>query len=244
LKIVLWDIETAPLVVTSWGLFKPYLSHDNILEDMTMICASWKELDEKTIHSTAVNIADPRNDREVVEELREVLADADVLVGHNGDKYDLKIFNARLIYHGLDPLPPRKTIDTLKVAKKYFRFTSNRLDYLGGLLGVGRKIPTSYSLWMDIIMRNDEKALNRMIAYNKQDVLLLQKVYKKLRPYMTNHPNQRLCCDGEVCPICGEEDSLQKRGVRFNATTKVQTYQCQSCKGWSRGEALARTAIG
>lgn len=242
MKITLWDIETAPLVVTSWGLFKPYLSHDNILEDTSLICAAWKDLDEKGVHSTAIDPAVPRDDRAVTEELREVLANSDVLVGHNGDKFDLKIFNARLIFHGLEPLPPIKTVDTLKVARKNFRFTSNRLDYLGAFLGVGRKLKTDYSLWLDILLRGDTKALAKMVAYNKQDVLLLQKIYKKLRPYMTNHPNQRLC-DGEVCPICGEAGSLQKRGFRITQLSKSQSYQCQVCGGWSKGRAEERTDI-
>ena len=242
LKIVLWDLETAPLVVTSWGLFKPYLSHDNILEDTSLICAAWKDLEEKVVHSVAINPADPRNDQRVVEELREALGEADVLVGHNGDKFDLKTFNARLIFHGLKPLPPIKTVDTLKVARKNFRFTSNRLDYLGRFLGVGRKLHTDYSLWLDILLRGDEKALAKMVAYNKQDVLLLQKVYNKLKPYMANHPNRRLC-DGEVCPICGVKDSLQKRGFRLTQLSKSQAYQCQVCGGWSKGRSEERTDI-
>jgi len=131
MKIILWDVETAPLIVTSWGLFKPFLSHENIIEDSSLICAAWKTYGEKEIESVAINAANPRNDLKVVKTLRAALASADVLVGHNGDKFDLKVFNARLACHGLDPLPPIKTIDTLKVARKYFRFTSNRLDYLG-----------------------------------------------------------------------------------------------------------------
>lgn len=242
MKIVLWDIETAPLIVTSWGLFKPYLSHDNILEDTSLLCAAWKELDEKPVHAVAIDPKEPRNDVEVVSTLRDALAEADVLVGHNGDKFDLKTLNARIAYHDLKPLPPIKTVDTLKVARKHFRFTSNRLDYLGKFLGVGRKIHTDYDLWLDILLRGDSKALDKMVAYNKQDVLLLQKVYKKLRPHMTNHPNRRLC-DGEVCPICGEDDCLQKRGFRLTQLSKSQAYQCQVCGGWSKGRPEERTDI-
>ena len=242
MKIVLWDIETAPMVVTSWGLFKPYLSHDNILEDTSLLCAAWKDLDEDKVYSVAIDPKDPRDDKGVVKVLRNVLAKADVLVGHNGDKFDLKTFNARLAYHDLKPLPPRKTIDTLKVARKHFRFTSNRLDYLGAFLGVGRKLHTDYKLWLDILLHGDEKALSKMVAYNKQDVMLLQRVYKKLRPYMTNHPNQRLC-SGEVCPICGEAGALQKRGFRMTQMSRAQAYQCQACGGWSKGKSEKRTDI-
>ena len=241
MKITLFDIETAPLIVTSWGLWKPYLTHDNIIQDTTLLCAAWKDLDEKAVHSTQINPSDPRNDKAVVKELYSALAKADVLVGHNGDKFDLKTLNARLAFYNLKPLPPHKTIDTLKVARKHFRFTSNRLDYLGGFLGVGHKLHTDYKLWLDIL-KGDAKALEQMVKYNKQDVLLLQSVYQKLRPYMTNHPNQRLF-EGEVCPICGTADSLQKRGMRLNQLTMSQRYQCQECGGWSKGRAEERTDI-
>lgn len=242
MKIILWDVETAPLIVTSWGLFKPFLSHENIIEDSSLICAAWKTYGEKEIESTAINIATPRNDLKVVKTLRAALASADVLVGHNGDKFDLKVFNARLACHGLDPLPPIKTIDTLKVARKYFRFTSNRLDYLGQFLKVGRKIPTGYKLWLDILLHNNADALAKMMKYNKQDVALLEGVYDALRPFMTNHPNHRLT-DGEVCPVCGEEGSLQKRGFRMTRVSRSQAYQCQVCGGWSTGPVVERTKV-
>ena len=142
MKIILWDVETAPLTVTSWGLYKPHLSHENILEDSSIICAAWKVLGEAGVKTVAVKPSKPREDRALVGVLRQALSTADVIVAHNGDKFDLKHLNARLAHHNLAPLPPIRTIDTLKVARKYFRFTSNRLDYLGAYLGVGRKIPT------------------------------------------------------------------------------------------------------
>jgi hypothetical protein len=243
-KIIFWDIETAPLVVTSWTLWKPMLSHDNIIEDSSILCAAWKVLGERDIHAVAVRATSPRNDYQVVKQLREALAAGDVLVAHNGDKFDLKHLNARLVAHGLDPLPPLKTIDTLKVAKKYFRFTSNRLDYLGKYLKIGRKIHTDYSLWLRIVQAHDPAALAAMVKYNKQDVALLERVYLKLRPFMTNHPNRRLVAEGDdVCPICGAQGHLQKRGFRVNRMTRSQAFQCQKCGGWSTGAPVERTKI-
>lgn len=243
MKILLWDIETAPLVVTSWALFKPYLSHENILEGTTLISAAWKEYGKGAVHTASIKPSSPRDDKALARKLRDALAKADVLVAHNGDRFDLKILNARLVYYGLDPLPPIRTIDTLKVARKLFRFDSNRLDYLGDFLGVGRKLHTDYGLWLKILLKADRKALAQMVTYNQQDVKLLEKVYKKLRPYMTDHPNHRLC-DGEVCPICGTGGSLQKRGFRLTRLSRSQVYQCQECGGWSSGQPLNRTQVG
>ena len=243
MKIILWDIETAPLVVTSWGLFKPRLSHENIIEGTSLICAAWKEYGKNKVHTVSIDPKDPRNDSTAVKKLRDALAEADVLVAHNGDKFDLRIFNARLAFHGYAPLPPVKTIDTLKVARKYFRFDANRLDYLGEFLGVGRKIPTTYGLWLKILFEKDRKALAQMVEYNAQDVLLLEQVYEKLRPHMTNHPNHRLT-DGKGCPICGTTEAPQKRGFRLTRLGRSQAYQCKKCGGWSSGKPEKRTDIG
>lgn len=242
MKIILWDIETAPMVVTSWGLYKPRLSHDNIIEGTSLLSGAWKTLGEKEIHAVAVHPAKPREDKGAVKAIREALASADVLVAQNGDRFDLRVLNARLVFHGLDPLPPIKTVDTLKVAKKYFRFDSNRLDYLGEFLGVGRKIHTDYDLWLKVLLNGDKAALAAMVKYNKQDVALLEDVYLRLRPFMQTHPNRRLT-DGDCCPLCGVAGKLQKRGFRLTRTTKRQAYQCQACGGWSSGEATERTKV-
>lgn len=239
MKIIVWDIETAPLLVTSWGLFKPYLTHENIEREGNLLTAAWKEVGKKEVHSVSIDPSSPQDDAILVSTLRDALEGADVIVAHNGDWFDLPWLNARLAFHGLPPLPPIKTVDTLKVAKRQFRFTANRLDYLGQYLGLGRKIKTDYDLWKQVLAGN-EKALEKMIRYNKQDVLLLEKVYLKLRPFMLHHPNQALV-DGETgkCPVCGS-GHLQKKGIRVLSTTTRQRYQCQNpeCKAWSYGIKL------
>src|SRR5215831_5157430 len=243
MKILIWDIETRPLVVTSWGLWKPYLTHENILQESGLICGAFKWLEEKQVHATQVDPKKPGDDSKVVRDLHMALSVADVIVAHNGDKFDLKKFNARAIVHGLDPLPPIPTVDTLKVAKKYFSFNANRLDYLGGLLGVGRKIHTDYGLWLEV-MKGSREALEKMVRYNKQDVLLLEKIYLKLRPYIRNHPNENLHAgeDERVCPNCGSS-RVQKRGFLFARTTQRQRYQCMGCRAWFSGETVKTVKV-
>jgi DNA polymerase elongation subunit (family B) len=240
MKILLFDVETMPLVVTSWQLFEPRLSHDNILQDTSLICAAWKFYGEKNIHTTQIDPARPGEDKEVCKTLHEAISRADVIVGHNGDEFDLRTLRSRILFNGLPPLPPKTTIDTLKVARRLFRLSSNRLDYLGSYLGVGRKIPTSFGLWLDV-MNGSKEALNKMVKYNKQDVLLLERVYEQLRPHMSNHPNQRLYSTGG-CPICGY-GPLVKQGFKYQRTSVRQQYQCKSCHGYSCGEKVGSTEI-
>jgi hypothetical protein len=126
-------------------------------------------------------------------------------------------------------------IDTLKEAKAHFAFTSNKLDSLGELLGCGRKVEhEGFELWRKC-MNGDLKAWKNMCKYNEQDVILLEKVYLKLRPFMKNHPNVNL--DGKVskckCPACGSSN-LIKRGYAYTNASKFARLRCKDCGKWSR----------
>ena len=237
-RIILWDIETTHNIVATFRLFdQEPIPHTNVLQERYIVCAAWKELDKPKVHAYAT-VNDPlrfetnsHDDKSVVLHLREVLAEADVIVAHNGDEYDLKFLKGRMIAHGFSPLPPIPTIDTLKVARRQFLFNSNRLDYLGAYLKVGRKQKTSPELWLRVL-QGDARAVREMVRYNKGDVLLLEKIFKKLQPYIPNHINRQLY-GGSGCPRCGSL-KVQARGTHKALTREYQRFQCQACAGWFR----------
>jgi predicted RNA-binding Zn-ribbon protein involved in translation (DUF1610 family) len=248
-KILMWDIETSPIICATFTLQPAYISPDNILQDWFIICASWKWLDEE--NAETVSILDDKkqfnkdytNDKVVVKKLHKILNEADVLVAHNGDRFDLKKFNSRAIFHGLDPIPDIPTIDTLKEARKTFNFTSNKLDYICEYLGIGNKIETSKGLWLRCL-DGDMDAIKEMINYNKIDVFLLEDLYIKLRPYMKKHPNINLITgNSHACPACGSFN-VQKRGKDRTRISTFQRYRCNDCGHWSRdGKTINKTNI-
>lgn len=237
-RIILWDIETTQNVV---GVFRlggnEWIQPDNILQERYVVCAAWKELGEDKVH--AVSVLDdpklykknPHNDLHVLKTLHKVLSEADVIVHHNGDQFDIKYTEARMLIHGLSPLPPITKIDTKKVAKDRFLFNANNLNYLGKILGVGQKTHTELSLWLRVLA-GDRKAVKEMVEYNKQDVLLLEEVFKKLQPYVANHINRQLY-GGSGCPRCGS-NHVQSRGVHRAISQVYRRFQCQACGGWFR----------
>lgn len=231
LKIVTWDIETTPVTAYSWDLYPNAISHDSIVQDWSIICSSWKYLGNPKIYATAIK--DVGDDYEVVKTTRDILAAADIIVGHNIDKFDVRKLKARIAYHKISPLPKLITIDTRKVAKEVGGFTSNRLDYLGKfLLGQG-KMHVDYQLWLDI-MNGSKTAVKKMVEYNKVDVVRNEEIYLHLRPYMNRHPHVAVIQNGHKldCPKCGST-SLQKRGFAITlGGNKQQRLQCNSCGGW------------
>lgn len=151
-KIVVWDIETSPIQAWTWSLYNVNIGHKQIIKDWSIICACWKELGKGKVHYASV-LGDPKrfakdhlDDYHVVKKLREMLEDVDILVAHNGDRFDLKKFNARLAHHGLPPIGHILTVDTLKEARKFAKITTNRLDYLGTYFNVGNKIKVDQDL--------------------------------------------------------------------------------------------------
>lgn len=240
-NVLIWDLETGLNKLALFGLYNNnYIPPDAILQERYIICGSFRMMGEKRVKSVSVLDdparfkKDPSDDEHVVRELHKVISKADAIVGHNGDNFDMKFFNGRALFYGLDPLPRITQVDTLKIAKRFFRLNSNRLDYLGEYLGLGRKISTTQQLWLDCLA-GKKGAVREMVRYNKQDVNLLEEVYNKLRPYDDKGPNFNLYERGSdpVCPHCGSVH-LQKRGFQHALTRVYQRYQCTECGGWTR----------
>lgn len=246
--VILIDIETSPNISYLWGTYQQ--NSLKVLENSKIISVSWKELDSAKINVKA--LVDYKsykkgiiNDEQLVKEIWKVLDKADVVVGHHSDAFDLKKLNARFVYYGLNAPSAYKTVDTKKVASKYFKFDGNSLNALSGYFGLGQKVNNGgFELWVRC-MAGDMKAWKLMKDYNKQDVLLLEKLYLKLRPFINNHPNLNLVTDtlGESCPSC-QSRNMQKRGFSITKTGRKQRFQCGDCGSWSSGPFTKVRAIG
>ena len=172
----------------------------------------------------------PRCDKALCQELHKLLTEADLLVGHNSDSFDIKKANSRFLYHRLPVPAPYKTFDTLKAARKTFRFDSNKLDTLSQTLFSEKKLPnTGINLWVSCL-NGDLRAWKIMAAYNKRDVVLLEKLYLEVRPW-SNHPNLNLLTGHSACPTC-QSMNVQARGLAIAKTRKRQRFQCQACGSW------------
>jgi len=112
-----------------------------------------------------------------------IINTADEVITQNGDAFDIKWLRARCIYHDIEVSPKFNSIDTLKMARSGFKFNSNKLDYMGQYLNLGKKIKTDYGLWKDIMLNNSRTAMDKMVEYCKQDVNLLEQVYNKLKKF-------------------------------------------------------------
>jgi len=232
-KILLFDIETMANEGYVWGIWEQNVIA--IKRPWYMLSFAYKWLGDKK--TQAYSLPDfklfkrnRRDDKALCKELWKLFNKADVVMAHNGFSFDVKKAQARFIKHRFKPTSPFQQIDTLKVAKKYFKFDSNKLDELGKYLGVGQKIVhTGFDLWLGCAVRNEKKSWNNMVAYNKQDVILLEAVYERMKPYMTDHPNHNVFDNTKnKCPTCGGIRVI-KDGKRPTRTTMQQRMRCMDC---------------
>lgn len=229
-RIAFFDIETSPNIVTTFDLKKDKnpIHHQNIQEERYIICASYKLAGSSKIHSFKVDANSPSNDMGVLCSLRIMFESVDAVVAHFGNGFDLPFINARLAFHNMAPLAPVVQIDTYRMARQKFLFNNNSLNYLSKFFGFGQKKSVGYSTWLGCL-RGSKKDIDEMVAYNKHDVVLLEKVYNRLAVYCKPAINHALF-HGK-CVRCGSVN-LIKRGFLYTKTTKRQRYKCLTCRGW------------
>ena len=172
----------------------------------------------------------------MIKHIHGLMNEADAICHYNGTKFDIPTLNKEFLLEGLDPPSHYSEIDLLRTVRRRFRFPSNKLDYVAQQLGLGSKVKhMGMDLWRGC-MAGDEKSWKVMERYNKQDVVLLQKLYKKLLPWIPNHPNHGVFVNSDkpICRNCGSKD-VKENGIQRNATLSYQRYRCNSCGKPLRG---------
>jgi uncharacterized protein YprB with RNaseH-like and TPR domain len=233
-KRLYFDIETSPNIGFFWTAgFKLNISTESIIKERAIICICYKWEEDKVTHS--LNWDSKQNDKKMLQDFIKVANEADELVGHNGDKFDLAWVRTRCLFHRLEMFPTYVTIDTLKVARSKFKFNSNKLNYIAQYLGIGEKIHTEYNLWKDIVLNKDKVAMDKMIKYCKMDVILLEKVHKELSLHIPAKTHYGVIFGGlrASCPECGSDDLVRNnKRVTASGLVKVQL-RCNTCGKFS-----------
>lgn len=226
-KILLYDIETTYSEGAFWGGRKYDQTILRVTKERELLSIAWEWLGSGVVEFDSRE--GEKTDKRLTKTLRDLLEEADLVVAHNGDKFDITVSRTRMLHHRLKPLKQQVSVDTCKAAKRYFNFTGNSLEDLAQFLGVGSKLPhQGLSLWTGCI-ENDRDCWETMIRYNKHDVTLLREVYNLLRPWIENHPNIAKILNPRNTPInqctnCAGINT-QSRGTRGG----LRRHYCWDC---------------
>lgn len=239
-KILLVDIETAPILGYVWGLWDQNVGLNQIHTDWHLLSWSAKWLDSKDIlYMDSRNEKNIENDSKLLKGIWKLLNDADIVITQNGKKFDIKKLNTRFILNGFEPPSSFKQIDTLTLAKKHFSFTSNKLAYMTDKLCVkykklDHKKFAGFELWKECLAGN-LSAWKEMELYNKYDVLALEELYHKMAPWDSSI-DFNVYEDGIVNTCKCGNSTFRKEGFVFSVSGKYQRYRCKKCGSQTRSK--------
>jgi hypothetical protein len=229
-NILILDIEWRPTKAWVWRAWDETVQPDQIIDDGGVLCVGLKWLGKRKRY---IFSEWEHGKKGMLKETHAMLSQADAVVTYNGDKYDLPKLNGEFLRYGFPSPPAPTSIDLIKTVKK-LGFFMNRLAFIGPFLGLGGKVShEGFSLWTKV-MKGDEAAIKRMTRYCLKDITLTEQLYKRVRPYIRNHPYMGNTSP-KCCGACGSKQ-LQSRGVRRTKAFRIQRLHCQGCGSWQDGK--------
>lgn len=234
-KRLFFDIETSPNIGVFFEAgFKKNIGYESIIKERAIICICYKWEDSKEVHYLTWD--SKQNDKKMLEKFIKVANESDEIVGHNVRKFDMAWVRSRCLFHHIPMLPNYNTIDTLTISRSKFKFNSNKLDYIAKYLGMGKKIKTDFNLWKDILLHKDKKSMEKMVKYCKNDVIILEKIYKELSNHIDakSHFGVIFGQDRGSCPECGSDKLRKQRDKILASGVKKIIFQCQTCGKYSQ----------
>lgn len=233
-KILVFDIETAPMKGYFWSKWQNNISDEMITNDWYMLCWSAKWLFEDKVYSGVLTERELKeeDDERITKSIWTMIDEADIVISHNGLKFDHKKVNTKFLKYKLGSPSPYKVIDTLYHFRKNFALPSNRLDYISGqFFGFDGKMTTPKGLWMEVVDKKNMEQLALMDKYCQKDVLILEEVYMEIRGWIKPHPNLALqaISDDDCCPVCVSTDRTPAKTPYRTYVNEYPAYICSNC---------------
>lgn len=240
-KVLIFDVETLPIVGYAWNVWQENIGMNQIIKDWCILSWSAKWLGSDKIMSDVLSPREAvkRDDKRLVTSFWTLLDSADIVVAHNGKRFDIKKVNTRFWKNKLDRPSSYKVIDTLNSVRSTFSLTFNKQDFVARFLGIQEKLDTDFELWADCDHGIPE-SLKYMVEYNEQDVRMLEEIYYELRGWIPNHPDLRLYThDIDACPVCLSKSKHKNIGLFVAQSKKYKEYRCADCGSiWHDSKAI------
>ena len=131
---------------------------------------------------------DRANDREIVEAVANELRKHAIVISHYGINFDVPYLRAKMVKHGLEPLPQMFGIDSWVIARKNFQVSSRRLKNLANYFDIGEKEPVEGGLWMAAAYNGNKEAMDKIVSHNIVDCEVLEKLAAITFPYLRSIP--------------------------------------------------------
>ncbi len=252
-KIMYVDLETSFNLAAIWRPGKQHVAVEQIVQESKIICAAWVWEHDPNTQNVIDWGLEEQDDYRLCSVLQQEMSKADLVIGQNSDKFDIKFFRGRLWQHKLPNVECLTTLDTLKLSRAAFNLNSHKLDYLLKRIGLPGKIKMSLDDWVGVVLKKDRDSLTKMSIYNVDDVVNTRLLLHDMLPYVDTgrvlgslihgpkmYKPGTHTVDPVLCPNCGPDSETMKNGYRTTATgSRYQRRQCLTCHKYFKGEKAA-----
>lgn len=241
-----FDIETSPCISYHFNHYDVTVRQEHKIKESHLLSVSWAFNDGEVqgFKLTPEEVANG-DDLTLVVNLIEAIEKADILVGYNSKKFDIKYLNTRAFYYGIPPLSTTKHIDLYEQVKKSFKFPSNSMGNVSKYIGLEGKLETEgWSLWRKCMEHWNtevcEQALTDMLTYNKQDIEATRDLHKRMQGWLKQAPNIGAMTNVKSdvntlrCIKCGSDDVVALNKLTYTNVKGWEMYRCNKCSGVSR----------
>lgn len=237
-RILYIDIETAAAQVLAFGRYDVNITENHVLVPGDWLLSVSYAFNDEPVGGIGLSRQSvlSQDDSELVCLVYELMENADVVIAHNGKKFDFKILQARALAHNLGVLPSVKFVDTLKLAKAKIKVPSFSLDSMCAYFGIDRKIQTEgIGLWKRV-QSGDTDAMVEMIRYNVQDVVILRDLYKKIASLGDSGYNAALYFNDDIsrCKACGSHNIAETGRTVETGQNSYAEVECLDCGAKAR----------
>ncbi|KKL92561.1 hypothetical protein LCGC14_1883440, partial [marine sediment metagenome] len=243
-KILFYDIETRPLLVYVWRLGEQVVRHHQLAEqgkkyDIICISFAWNDGKPAKVFHWGYKA---QNSSKMIREFDKIIKQADITIGKNSDRFDVKHINTQRLIHNLPPLPEwvDNTDDVEKQLRKYFSFPSMSLDYVSKELGLGGKVKMEFSDWVDIVEKTNKASFRKMCKYNQKDVEDTRAIWNWIQSHVKPKLNMATFHDDFCCSNCGSKN-VRKDGIRRRGKTTYQMLYCRGHNGYAGRVAITKS---
>jgi DNA polymerase elongation subunit (family B) len=230
-RILVFDIECTGMIIESYGLYNQNHNHKDIIEDWSLLSyAGYFPLQDEMHYMDNRFSLDYKDDRQVVDGLHHLLSTADIIIGHNSDKFDLKKFNTKAEKYELGDIYDPIKYDTIKMLKAKYALPSNSLDYAARYFDLKER-KSSHGKFpgkslFDECKKGNIEAWEELKLYNKQDCLVTWELFQRLAKH-DRRINFNSFYQKSTCSCGGQE--FFKNGLKYAKNGAFQIYRCRAC---------------